>query len=465
MHRQIGMILGVLALLLGCAGGPDSGGEPTGEGRPNLLVLLADDLGWADLSSYGSRNAKTPNLDQLAREGVRFTDFYAGAPNCSPSRAALLTGRSPIRAGLYSYIPPDGPHHLRATEVTVSGLLAGAGYQTVHAGKWHLCHDLLSESLPQPRDHGFQHSLATENNASPSHLDPVNFVRNGEEVGALQGYSAQLVAEELIDWMSSKRDRERPFLACAWFHETHTPIASPAELVARHPEASPKDAEYYANVENLDVAVGQILGALDELGLEQDTLVLFSSDNGGLRAESNGPLRGRKSFVWEGGIRVPGILRWPGHAVPGSVVSEPAGVVDLLPTLCSAAGVAPPLDRHLDGVDLAPLLSGGSLERETPLFWFFYRTRPAASMRVGDWVIVGYPETEVPKGHRLTAEQQDWLATTALARFELFDLATDLSQAVDRSGDEPARLARMRERLVELHGEVVAEGPRWAFER
>jgi len=431
---------------------------------PNVLILLADDLGWADLACYGSASTATPHLDQLAADGARFTDFYAGAPNCSPSRAALLTGRVPARAGMYNYIPPDGPHHLRAEETTLAELLAGVGYQTVHVGKWHLCHDLESDELPQAQDHGFQHSFATENNASPSHEDPANFVRDGEPVGPLEGYSCDLVAGELLSWLDEAREPARPFLACAWFHETHTPIASPPALVARHPDAAPKDARYYANVENLDAAVGRLLDGLEQRGLADDTLVLFASDNGGLRAESNGPLRGRKSFVWEGGIRVPGIVRWPGRVPPGAVVAEPAGLVDVLPTLCEVAGVAAPTDRPIDGTSLLPLLEGRPLERATPLFWFFYRTRPAAALREGDWVVVGYPGSEVPPSHRLTAEQQAWLAETPLERFELYDLADDLAQERDRAADDPERLARLRDRLVALHAEVVAEGPRWTFE-
>lgn len=463
IHRSIALAAAVLPLLPACRTEPKGDDLRAAHTRPNILVLLADDMGWADLTCYGSRNTSTPHLDRLAAQGVRFTDFYAGAPLCSPSRAALLTGRSPNRAGIYSYIPPDGPHYLRASEVTIAELLRDAGYETMHAGKWHLCHDLLSEGLPQARDHGFQYSFATENNASPSHRDPVNFVRNGEEVGPLEGYSAQLVADEVIDWLTVTRDRSRPFLACAWFHETHTPIASPPELVGRHAEAEEQDAAYYANVESLDAAAGRLLATLEQLGLAEETLVVFSSDNGGLREESNGGLRGRKSFLWEGGIRVPGVIRWPGHIEPATVMSEPAGLVDLLPTLCAATKVAPPGGLHLDGVDLTPLFAGEVLQRETPLFWCFYRTVPAAAMRVGDWVILGMPETKVPFSHRLTADQQDWLSVTKLRRFQLFDLGTDPAQTTDLAVTEPERLARMRAQLVGLYDEVYAEGPRWVF--
>ncbi|MHC4368831.1 MAG: sulfatase-like hydrolase/transferase, partial [Planctomycetota bacterium] len=209
-------ILYVTALLLAmCAG--IAAGSDNDTSRPNILVLLADDLGYSDLSCYGSRSTKTRNLDKLAESGMRFTDFYAPAPNCSPSRAGLLTGRSPSRTGMYNYIPPDGPLHLPEPEVTIAELLRDAGYNTAHIGKWHLCHDMLSEDLPQPSDHGFDYSLGTENNASPSHKNPANFVRNGKAVGKMEGYSCQIVADEVIGFLDNREDSGKPFFICAWF--------------------------------------------------------------------------------------------------------------------------------------------------------------------------------------------------------------------------------------------------------
>jgi len=430
--------------------------------RPSILVLLADDMGYSDLSCYGSRSTETPNLDRLAESGMRFTDFYAPAPNCSPSRAGLLTGRTPSRTGMYSYIPPDGPLYLPESEITIAELLRDAGYDTAHVGKWHLCYDMLSRDLPQPGDHGFDYSLGTENNASPSHKDPTNFVRNGKAAGKIEGYSCQIVADEVIGYLDDKNDSGKPFFVCAWFHETHTPIASPPELVDRHGDAkSKKDAQYYANVENLDLAVGRILKALDKRGLTENTFVIFSSDNGGVRPESCAPFRGRKSFVWEGGIREPGIIRWPGHVKPGSVCSQPAGMVDLLPTFCAMAGCEVPDDRPIDGVSLLPLFEGKQLERSTPLFWYFYRTAPAAAMRVNDWVIVGYLEEGLPRSHGLTAEQMTFLKRAKLERFELFNLRRDMAQTTDLSERYAERFETMKRQMVKLHSEVVAEGPVW----
>jgi arylsulfatase A len=281
-------------------------------------------------------------------------------------------------------------------------------------------------------------------------------------VGKIEGYSCQIVADEVIAYLADKRDSDKPFFICAWFHETHTPIASPPELVQRHGNATkPKDARYYANVENLDMAVGRILAAFDEQGLTETSFVIFSSDNGGVRPESCAPLRGRKSFVWEGGIREPGIIRWPGHVKPGSVCQQPAGLIDLLPTFCAMAGARVPADRPIDGVSLLPLFEGKELKRSTPLFWYFYRTVPAAAMRVGDWVIVGTLEPGLPKSHALTAEQMDFLKRAKLTQFELFNLRQDLAQTRDLSGTQPERFLTMKQRMIKLHSDVVAEGPMW----
>jgi arylsulfatase A len=338
---------------------------------------------------------------------------------------------------MYSYIPPNGPHYLPRSEITIAELLRDTGYNTAHVGKWHLCYDMLSEDLPQPVDHGFAYSLGTENNASPSHKDPTNFVRNGKAVDKIEGYSCQIVADEVIGYLDDKSGSDKPFFICAWFHETHTPIASPPELVERHGDTKKKkDALYYANVENLDIAVGRILKALDKHGIAENTFVIFSSDNGGVRPESCVPLRGRKSFVWEGGIREPGIIRWPGRVKPGSVCRQPAGLIDLLPTFCAMADCEVPDDRPIDGVSLLPLFEGERLKRSTPLFC-------------------------LPRSHALTVEQMAFLKRAKLDRFEMYNLREDLAQATDLSARHAERFETMKRQMVKLHGEVVAEGPVW----
>lgn len=441
----------VLALVLSCA---------VDAGRPNVLIFFADDMGYQDLGCFGSA-IKTPNLDQLASQGMRFTDFYAGAPNCSPSRAALLTGRIAARTGLYNYIPPENGLHLPADEITLARLLKEAGYATGLFGKWHLSR--LDESAqPKPADHGFDYTFCTHNNAEPSHRDPVNFYRNGTSVGKLAGYSCELVASEAIGWLQQRGADAAPFLAYVAFHEPHQKIAAPPELVASYETAGHAHPLYAATIANLDRAIGRILAVLDTLGLADDTFVFFASDNGPWREGSQGPLRGKKSDLWEGGIRVPGIVRWPGQVAAGSTTGEPAGVVDLLPTLCAMAGIALPQDRTIDGTDLAPVLAGQPLTRKTPLFWYFYRNSPQIAMRIGDWGLVGFIDDPVEnRTHWLASEDMRFIKTGTPGRFELYNLREDAGQQQDRAAREPERLAAMKQAMLELHGEVIAEGDDW----
>jgi arylsulfatase A len=432
---------------------------------PDVLFIMLDDSGYTDFGCYGSQ-IQTPSIDRLASEGVRFTDCHAAAPNCSPSRAGMLTGRIPSRIGIYSYIPPRHPMHLRGSEITVAELLKEAGYTTGHFGKWHLSQlEWSSEQQPQPNDQGFDVSFGTTNNASPSHLNPTNFVRNKVPVGTIDGYSCQIVVDETCDWLDSLAPADR-FFGCVWFHEPHSKIASPPELVAKYeklyPKLSKKQATYYANIENVDIAVGRLLEKLDSLSRSENTFVFLTSDNGGVNDWSNQGLRGKKSFVYEGGQREPGILRWPGYAKAGSIDDTPISHLDLFPTVCEIAGIDPPADRKLDGTSLVPLLRDQSFERETPLFWYFYRVKPAAAMRDGDWVILGYLDDPIAKHtHPLTAPDMPMIKSAQLNQFELYNLADDLGQQNDLAATHLERLDRMRRRMVELHREVVADGPVW----
>jgi len=205
--------------------------------RPNFVLIMADDLGYADIGSYDSP-IRTPNIDALAQQGMRFTDFYAAAPNCSPSRAGLLTGRTPSRVGVYDYIPPNIPMNLLSSEVTIAEMLKPMGYSTCHVGKWHLSRWTLDEEAPldalTPSDQGFDYWFAIDNNAIPSHHNPRNFRRNGKAVGEIQGYSCQLVADEAIAWLDSRIDFEQPFFLNVSFNEPHKKIASPPELIAEY---------------------------------------------------------------------------------------------------------------------------------------------------------------------------------------------------------------------------------------
>ena len=212
IHLGIALIFALSSLL--------RGGEP---GRPNVIVFLADDLGYGDLGCYGHPRIRTPNLDAFARQGVRLTQCYAASAVCSPSRSAILTGRTPHRNGVYTWIAEGSEVHLRTSEIALPKLLKQAGYATCHVGKWHLNGKFNDPAQPQPGDHGYDHWMATQNNAAPSHKDPANFVRDGTAVGPLDGYSAPLVVDEAIHWLS-RRDKSKPFFLAVWTHEPHLPI-------------------------------------------------------------------------------------------------------------------------------------------------------------------------------------------------------------------------------------------------
>lgn len=438
--------------------------KPTNPGKPNVILVMLDDSGWTDFGCFGSQ-VQTPNIDGLANEGLKFTDCHAAAPNCSPSRAGMLTGRMPTRIGMYSYIPPNHVMHLRDEEITIAEILKPHGYATGHFGKWHVSN--LESDQPQPGDQGFDHSLGTDNNAEPSHHNPVNFVRNGKAIGEVEGYSCQIVVDEANRWLASVPD-DKPVFSCVWFHEPHNKIASPPELIQKYeelfPKISKKQATYYANIENVDIAVGRLLKKLEDLGRAENTFLFLTSDNGGLNEWSNQGLRGKKSFVYEGGQREPGILRWPGKVKAGTSSDVTVSHLDLLPTICEITGARAPQDRKLDGTSWFPLLTGQPLVRQTPLMWFFYRVAPAAAMRKGDWVIIGYLDDPIKKHtHPLSKPDMPMIKSAQLNRFELYNLKTDQEQKFDRSATEPERMSAMRKQIIDLHREIVAEGHVWKF--
>ncbi|AEL26633.1 sulfatase-like hydrolase/transferase [Cyclobacterium marinum] len=433
-----------------------------GKTLPNVVIILADDMGYSDLQGYGG-GANTPNLDALASEGVKFTNCYAGAPNCSPSRVGLLTGRIPARAGMYSYRPPGSPMHLPDNEITIAELLKPAGYQTAHFGKWHL--SVLPQdpdlNQPQPNQQGFDYSLGTENNAQPSHLNPVNFIRNGTPIGEQKGYSCQLVADEVDLWFKQKYQKEKPFFLYVAFHEPHAKVASPDDLIANYPGYDKKTAEYFANIENMDLAAGRVLEALKSRGLDKNTMVFFASDNGPYRMGSQGELRGLKGEVYDGGIKVPGIFSYPG-AFPGKrEIETPIWFQDLLPTIGELAGAAIPSDRKYDGINLLPLLEGGEIERDKPMLWYFYRSSPEVAMRKGDYMLMARANDEMPRTHGVTDKDMEFIKTINPEYFELYNVANDAGQQEDLSTIEPEKLEEMKSAMFTLLEEVKEEGPNW----
>ncbi len=438
--------LALLSVLSTAAFGASSAAPKT----PNIVIFLADDLGYGDLGSYGHPVIKTPNLDAFAQQGVRLTQCYAASAVCSPSRSAILTGRTPFRNGVFTWIPEGRDVHLRTSEIALPKLLKTVGYATCHVGKWHLNSHFNQPTQPQPNDHGYDWWLATQNNAAPSHANPANFVRNGRPVGPVQDYSAPFIVKEAVSWLKEHRDPSRPFLLAVWAHEPHYPIKSAPEFKALYPDLTDDvQREHHANVTQLDHAFGQLMRALDELKLAGDTLVIFTSDNGpegdGIKTPgrgSTGGLRGRKRAVYEGGIRVPGIVRWPGQVRPGTTSDVPVIGSDIFVTAAIVAGAPLPADRVLDGGNLLPALAGRPVERARPLYWrCVIAPEPLkTAMRIGDWKI---------------------LADEALTRFELYNVRRDPRETTELSTTEPAKFVEMKGALVKLNTEIEAEGPTW----
>jgi arylsulfatase A len=431
--------------------------------KPNIVILLADDMGYGDLGCYGG-DAKTPHLDALAGSGIKFTNCYAGAPNCSPSRVSLLTGRMPVRAGMYSYRPPEHVMHLKDEEVTIAELLKGAGYQTAHFGKWHL--GCLPQdkafNQPQPNEQGFDYSLGTENNSMPSHLNPVNFVRNGKEIGKQEGYSCQLIANEVEDWLANKYNDKQPFFLYVPFHEPHAKVAAPPEMVANYPDFDEKSAEYLACIENMDSAAGRILAMLEAKGLDKNTMVFFGSDNGSYRYGSNDPLRGKKGEVYDGGIKVPGIFSFPKVFEGKRILDNPIWFPDLLPTICSLADVEVPTDRSYDGINLIPILRNESTaKREQPMLWFFYRSSPEIAMRDNDYMLIARANDTVPRTHFVADIDMPFIKTLQPEFFELYNVTTDPCQQHDLAEKEPKKLAELKAEFFSLFEEARKEGAVW----
>ncbi len=506
-----GFFLSLVALLI-AVGQP---AELHAKRKPNIVFLLADDLGWKDVGCYGGP-VNTPTLDRLAELGTRFTSFYSGAAVCSPSRATVLTGRQHLRAGVYSWIHDYAQKsHLLEREVTIAEVLKKNGYATVHLGKWHLGLPTQARKKPTPADHGFDYWFATGNNAGPSHRNPANFIRNGERVGKLEGYSCRLIVKEAIRWLEKHGRSDTPFFLNVWFHEPHDPIAAPYEIVRKYGSLDDPAAVYSATIENTDRAIARLIKEITRVADPENTLVVYSSDNGSYRADRVGHLRGKKGANYDGGIRVPGIFWWPGTIPAGQVETTPAGLVDLLPTICGLAGIEKPRGVHLDGSDLSPLLRGGSetFRRHQPLFWLLPNGGPAAAIRDGKYTLLahrgyafprdtekmnaileelleklradGRPELTLAQLRKevlqktlenreherirgkyvlLSMFQESWIPAIkkgSYQRFELFDLEKDPSQKRNIAKIEPETFERLRTNLLELRASVMRDAPDW----
>jgi len=452
--------------------------------QPNIVVLLCDDLGYGDISSFGHPIIKTPNLDKLAENGIKLTNFYSAAPVCSPSRVGLLTGRSPNRAGVYDFIPglrksPDNRDlvHLQADEVTIPSILKSVGYSTCLVGKWHCSSRFNSNKQPQPNDFGFDHWFATHNNAAPSHQNPKNFIRNREKVGEIEGFSSQIIVSEAINWLDNKK-ADNPFFLEVTFHEPHEPIASPEGLVEKYlPQArNREEAEYFANVENVDIAVGRLVEYLKKNNLDKNTLIVFSSDNGPEtfmrypRAKKSygtaGNLKGMKLWTNEAGFRVPGIISWLGNTKVFKGTSDNVvSALDFLPTFCELAGADLP-NVKLDGESFTSLLNTGGFNRSKPLIWVFYNAINGhrVAMRKGDWKIMARLMTdngELRQINNLADSNIDLIKSAQLTDYVLFNLKEDVNESENLATKKPEVFEDMKNQLNSEYKELLKDSHVW----
>ena len=368
--------------------------------KPNFVIFLADDLGCHDIGAWGARDLKTPNIDALAASGARFTNWYAAAPVCAPSRAALLTGRYPIRAG----VPDNGPP-LKPAEKTIATLLKPAGYATGLFGKWHLG----STADTVPNAHGFDrfagfhagcidyysHRYYWGERANPPQVNYHDFWRDRTEAFEDGQYSTELFAREAAQFI--RDNRANPFFVYVPFNGVHYPMHAPKKYTERFAELEPERRMYAAMLSAVDDGVGLVTRTLRELRLADNTLVLFSADNGATRepraglnqqparAGNNQPFRGNKFSAFDGGMHVPMVMNWPGVIPKAQVLRQLGNHVDLLPTICTAAGVSVPADRTMDGWDALPMAASGAASKHDAIFW---SSGGQLAVRRGPWKLV-----------------------------------------------------------------------------
>ena len=452
------IVLALAAMLLGCL----TSSASEAPRKPNIVLLLADDLGWADLSCFGGSAVRTPNLDRLAETGTRFTQFYAASAVCTPTRASILTGRYPLRFDIQGHFPDD-ESHLPQGVVTLPKLLKQAGYSTAHAGKWHLGGLHLQHiadragSIPGPREHGFDHYQCQIEEQPLRGLmgrERTLFRKGGtclicdekrvEPDDAFYGeHFTDINGDYAIDMIEQFHGEGKPFFINLWWlvpHMPYEPAPEPHWSATKSDGISDDQHRFRSMVTHMDAKIGQIVETLEQLGIRDDTLLVFTSDNGGAYEADLGGLKGGKTDLHEGGLRVPLILNWPGHIPSGRVTDAVGHTNDLLPTLCEAGRVTVPLDAQVDGISLLPHVIEGrplqELERGT-LFWqiAFYR----------------HLQRHTPKPRPYATEAVRRGKWKLLARngepTELFDMEADPFERKNLMEDEPELVGQLSQPL------------------
>lgn len=449
-------ILTLTCLVLG-AGGTTGAAEPAR--RPNIIVILADDMGYADIGVNGCKDIPTPNIDSLATNGVRCTNGYVSHPYCSPTRAGLLTGRYQQRFG-HEFNP--GPPTDRAanvglplTETTMADRLKAAGYRTGVVGKWHLGH---ADDKFHPLNRGFDEFfgfLGGSHSYLRSGTGPTAIYRGREEVQEKE-YLTDAFAREGVAFID--RHAKEPFFLYWAFNAVHGPMEGSEKYLARFSNIKdPKRRTYATMVTALDDAVGLGLAKLREAGIEENTLIFFISDNGGpetVNASDNGPFRGVKGTTWEGGIHVPFLVQWKGNLPAGTVYDQPVIQLDCLPTALAAAGIRPDPGAKLDGVDLLPYLRGE--KTNSPHNVLYWRFGGQMAIRMGDWKLVKASEGKGRAGGGGAASRRQ-KATVEGA--QLFNLREDLGEQTDRASTNPEKLRELAAAWQKWNAELVA--PLW----
>lgn len=448
-------LLLLAALLLTPLASIQAAGTPKSS-KPNILLIVVDDLGYADIGVHGGKDVPTPNIDKLAAAGVRCTNGYVSAPYCSPSRAGLLTGRYQTRFG-HEFNPHVGPEDqlgLPLIERTLADLLRSGGYATGLVGKWHL--GFSKNHHPQSR--GFDeffgflvggHNYTFRKEAKPKFVSSMsqNLIYRGREVQKLDGFATEVFTDEAISFM--KRHRDQPWFLYLAYNAVHTPLEISERVKDRIP-ANVKDAArrgYLALLLGLDDAIGRLLAHLRESGADQNTLIVFISDNGGsgqapylaYNAAINRPLRGNKGQTLEGGIRVPFFLAWRGQLPAGKTYNHPVISLDILPTACALAGVTTP--KNVEGVNLMPYLLGEN--KAAPHEALYWRFGPQKAIRKGNWSLVDWRDFE-------KKTNSGW---------ELYDLAKDIGQQNNVASEYPQVVAELRQAWERWDGQNIA--PRW----
>ncbi|UCF14283.1 MAG: sulfatase [Phycisphaerales bacterium] len=442
--------------------------------QPNFVFILVDDLGWADVRCYGGDLHETPNIDRLARQGMRFTDAYAAAPVCSPTRASIMTGKYPARLHMTIWyessanpprgrklIPPITQGNLPHDEVTIAEVLKKAGYFTAHVGKWH-----LGDAAHYPQTQGFDVNIGGTFWGAPyTFFYPYSGSGtrwDGEfryvphlEFGDEGEYLTDRLTDEALRVIENAKDK--PFFLNLCYHTVHTPIEGKPELIDHYrkklkPGMHHRNCEYAAMVHSLDENVGRVLGRIDELGIADRTIVVFFSDNGGyinkyegITVTDNYPLRSGKGSLYEGGTRAPLILRWPGVTKAGSVCEQPVSSIDFYPTMLDMAGLEGDSKHNadVDGISLAPLLKNPQVTlKRRALYWhyphYYPTTSPVSSIRMGDWKLLEYLED---------------------GRLELYDLSKDIGEKNNLASKMPQKAKQLRENLHEWRRSVEAQMP------